>query len=286
MLYLLYKIGLFVLRFTTLDVAYSIVSFSAKIKYIFSKKDREIVKTNLRTAIPGVSEKEISLLAKEVVINFGKYLVDFFSLIKNQKNYLKNIVQFIGLENLNEALRSGKGCIIIAGHFGNWEVGACALANLGYKINVITLTHADPRINNLFIERRRKEGVNVIPIGTAKTACQKALCRGEIVAILGDRSYGDRGIEVDFFGKTAIFPRGAALLSLKNGSPIVILFVYKEDTRKNIYKFVFEKPFLATRKGCLNNQLKDITQRFINRFEYYIQKYPSQWYMFNKVWKE
>lgn len=286
MLYLLYKIGLFILRSVTDDVAYSIVSFCARIKYSFSKKDRGLVTENLRNVIPEASNKKISMLAAEVFKNFGKYLVDFFSLIKNQKDYLKNSVQLVGLENLDEALKSGKGCIVISGHLGNWELGGCALANFGFKVNVIALAHHDPRINNLFTEQRKRAGINSIPIGSARAACQRALCRNEIVAILGDRPYGDRGIEVTFFGKTTIVPRGAALLSLKNGSPIVLAFCYKEITRKRLCKLVFEKPFQIKREGRLDKQLKDITQIFINRFEYYIRKYPSQWYMFNKVWED
>jgi KDO2-lipid IV(A) lauroyltransferase len=286
MLYLLYKIGLFILRVANLNTAYAITSFAIKLKCSFSKNDREIVKKNLRVIIPEAGERELSLLTKDVFVNFGKYLVDFFWLIKNQAGYLKNAVRCIGLENLDDALKVNRGCIIIAGHFGNWELAGCALANLGYRVNVIALAHNDPRINNLFMEQRKKVGVNVIPIGFAKTECQKVLRRNEIVAILGDRPYGDRGIKVNFFDKTAVVPRGAALLSIKNGSPIVLTFIYKEDTGRNIYKLVFEKPVFVKREGLLDKQLNDITQRFINRFEYYIKKYPSQWYMFNKVWEE
>lgn len=284
MLYLLYKIGLFVLRFATTEAAYSIVSFFAKLKYIFSKRDKQLVKTNLRNVIPDASDKEISSLAENVFENFGRYLVDFFSLIKNQSDYLKKTVQIIGTENIDEALRLGKGCILMGGHLGNWELGGCAVANRGYKINTIALAHLDSRINNLFIGQRKKSGMNVMHIGAAKTACQKALSRGESIAMLGDRPFGDRGVEIEFFGKKAIFPRGAALFSLRNGSPIVMTFIYKENVRKNQYKLIFEKPLLIRGGDDFNNQLKEITQRFADRFEHYIRKYPSQWYMFNKVW--
>lgn len=274
------------MRFVTVDVAYSTVSIAAKIKYAYSKKDREIVKNNLRTIIPGADRKEISLVAKEVFINFGKYLVDFFLLIKNKKDYLENTVQVIGLENLRDALGGGRGCILISGHFGNWELSGCALANLGFKLNVVVLEHADPRINNLFIEQRKKTKINIVPIGGARRAFQKALSRNEPIGILADRPFGDRGIEVKFFEKKVIVPRGAALLSLRNGSPIVILFSYKEDTKKNEYKLVLDRPFMPEKKDSVNETLKDITEKFMKRFEYYIRKYPSQWYMFNKVWED
>ena len=274
------------MRIVNLNIVYSIASFVAKLKCNFSKKDRETVKRNLCVVIPKAGERELALLTEDVFINFGKYLVDFFWLIKGERHYLKNAVQFIGLENLDEALKDNRGCIIITGHFGNWELAGCALANLGYKINVVALAHNDPRINNLFVAQRKRAGINVIPIGLAKTECQKALHRNEVIAILGDRPYGDHGIKVKFFDRTTIVPRGAALFSIKNGSPIVLAFTYKEDTRRNIYKVVFEKPLFIKKEGPHDKQLKDITQGVMNRFEYYIKRYPSQWYMFNKVWEE
>ena len=285
MLYLLYKIGLLLLHTVSKETAYNIVSFIAKIKYRISKKDREIVKENLRIAKPDTSEKVISLLAEGVFKNFGRYLVDFFSLGEKGKDFLEKNVHLEGLENIDEVLKLGKGCIILTGHIGNWELAGYAFASKGYKLNVVALAHADPRINNLFIEQRKRAGVQVIPIGLAKKSCLAALERNESIAIVGDRTYGDHGIEIDFFGKSAIVPRGAALFSIKSGAPIVPTFAYREDEKKDIYKFVFEKPIYTKREDSINELLKTITQKFIKRFEYYIQKYPSQWYMFNKVWE-
>ncbi|MEA3305263.1 MAG: hypothetical protein U9R52_00450 [Candidatus Omnitrophota bacterium] len=285
MLYLLYKIGLSLLRFASKETAYKVVSLFAKIKCRISKKDREIVKENLRAVKPDASEKDISLLAEGVFKNFGRYLVDFFSLGKNKEDFLKKNLLFEGLENIDEALKLGKGCIILTGHFGNWELAGYVVAGMGYKLNAVALAHADSRINNLFIEQRRKSGTQVIPISSAKKSCLAALERNELIAILGDRPYRDHGIEVNFFGRTAIVPRGAALFSIKNSAPIITAFTYKEDEEKDIYKLVFKKLVYVEQGDSTGELLENITQNFIRRFESYIQKYPSQWYMFNKVWK-
>ena len=178
MLYLIYKIGLFIIRNATMETAYSITLFYANIRYIFVRRDRELVKTNLRHVIPGAGEEEISSLAKGVFENFGKYLIDFFWLAKNQKDYLKRAVRFDGIENLDEALKYGKGCILMAGHLGNWELAGCALAHAGYKLNVVALAHADPRINGLFIKQRKRSGVKVMHIGNATAAAPDATREG------------------------------------------------------------------------------------------------------------
>lgn len=284
MLYFLYKIGLCIVRRASIEGAYGAASFFASAQYYISKRDRKIVKNNLKAVLPNASEKDITALARNVFINFGKYLADFFSPINEDDAALTNKMHFTGLENIDEALKRGKGCIIVTGHFGNWELGGCALARHGYKINAVALDHKDPRINNLFIERRRRSGINVMAIGSAKDSCLAALKRNEIVAIAGDRPYGESGIDVEFFGRTARVPRGPALFSIKTGAPIVVGFIYKEDEKTCGYEVVMEKPITIEYKGNLRKQFKDTMQYFIKRFESYIRKHPSQWYMFNHVW--
>ncbi|MCG2705144.1 MAG: lysophospholipid acyltransferase family protein [Candidatus Omnitrophica bacterium] len=268
----------------SIEGAYSVVSFFTSAQYYVSKRDREIVKSNLRVALPDATEKDIARFAKNVFVNFGKYLVDFFSPLNENDDTLAKKTRFEGLENIDAALKQGKGCIIVTGHFGNWELCGCAMARRGYKINAVALDHNDPRINSLFIERRRRFGINVAPIGNAKNSCLAALGRNEIVAIVGDSPYGESGINVEFFGRTACIPRGPALFSMKTGAPIVVGFIYKEDENTADYKIIMEKPITVKNRVFLRKQLKDTMQYFIKRFECYIKKYPSQWYMFHRIW--
>ncbi len=283
MLYWIYRISLFLLRIFSRKAAYRVAGLIGKVQYALSKKDRELVKANLRSALPEAGEREISSRAREVFVNFGIYLVDFFYLMKGSPGYLEKTVRLTGIENIHKALEAGRGCIILTAHFGNWEMGGCVLAKQGFGLNVVALAHSDGRINDLFLRQRRAAGINVIPLGKARTDCQNALKRGEAVAILGDRLYGDHGIEIDFFGKKAIVPRGGALLSLKNGSPVVLVFAHKEG---DINHVVCDPPYLVRREGDKDKELAEIIQRFIRRLEFYIKKYPSQWFMFNSAWKE
>lgn len=284
MLYFLYKIGLSVVNKTDVSGAYKVASSCAAIQYHISKNDRDMVKNNLRSAFPSFSEKEVSHIARNIFVNFGKYLTDFFSPVNKDKTTLSKKMRFEGLENIDEALKRGKGCIIVTGHFGNWELGGCALSERGYKINAVALDHKDPRINSLFIERRKRSGINVAPIGNAKNSCLQALKRNEIVAIVGDRAFGESGIDVEFFGKKARIPRGPALFSIKTGAPLIAGFIYKEDEKSENYRVVMEKPIVINDGVPLRRQLENTMRCFIARFESYIKEYPSQWYVFHRIW--
>jgi len=285
MLYLYYRIGFLILRVTSQSVAHAIASMIANIKCALSKEERQRVRNHLKMVMPNAKNETLAHLTRGIFKNFGKYLVDFFSLIKNKRDYLKKMVSFEGLENINKALEMGRGCIILTGHFGNWELAGCALAEMGYKINVVALDHKDRRINNLFINVRKMSGIKVSSTGAAKDACLAALDRNEIIAILGDRPYGDRGIEVNFFGRPTVVPRGAALFSLRKNTPIIAAFAYRKMDSDAGYTASLDSPFVTENRGKIGCALTGIMQRYINRFEQYIRKYPDQWYMFGEIWK-
>src|SRR6185436_3634193 len=109
---------------------------------------------------------------------------------------------------LDELLAHGKGVITLSAHLGNWELGAAALAQRGYKFNAVALWQPDPRVNALYQSYRTRRQINPIPFGRAARACIKVLRRNEIVALVGDRDYTKGRDTVEFFGSPARLPSG------------------------------------------------------------------------------
>ena len=62
---------------------------------------------------------------------------------------------------LNEAADSGRGVIIATLHFGNWDLGAAALAAYGYPINAVAETFPYEPMNELVQGSRAKLGMSV-----------------------------------------------------------------------------------------------------------------------------
>ncbi|MDD4879108.1 MAG: hypothetical protein PHR22_01470, partial [Candidatus Omnitrophica bacterium] len=91
--FLIYRFGQFLAMALPLKAGYAVASFAAKLQYAFSRKDRLIVYGNLRAIFPDEDEKEIARLAKEVFVNFAKYLADFFRFEKVDKKFLAEKVK-------------------------------------------------------------------------------------------------------------------------------------------------------------------------------------------------
>lgn len=280
--YLTYKFAQFLAMNLSLRSGYGLAQFIAKFQYLLSRKDRLVVYGNLRVIFPDKDEGEINRLAKDVFINFAKYLVDFFRFEKLDRGYIDRCVKVVGRENLDVSLKEGRGVITLTAHIGNYELGGAVISLLGYKFHVVALNHKERKVNDLFIGQRARAGVDVIPLGAAVKKCYEVLRRGEIVALVGDRDFTPHGVKAKFFGKDALIPRGPAVFYLKAGVAIVPGFLIRmpDDT----FELRLEKAisYAVTGDDMLDEQ--KITELCLRVIEEYIKKYPSQWYMFRRFW--
>ena len=278
--YLPYKIGEFVTQSVPWKIAYKIGIFFAKLHFSLSKKDREVVMNNLRVILPKEDEVVIRKKAKEVFVNFGLYLVEFFRFSMIDRKYVESHFFIIGRENLDKAKEDGKGAILLTAHIGNWELAGMALSLLGYKLMVIALDHKNPKINDFFNKRRLNKGIEVVSLGASIKRCYKGLRNNKFVAILGDRDFSRTGYSLNFLGRKKKIPRGPAVLALRTGAPIIPVLV----TRQGLDHLEIEclSPIEISKGtdeiGLMKKYLKIIEDR--------IYKIPSQWLMFREFWKE
>jgi len=282
--YFVYKLGVLIVLFFPLKLAYCIGVLLSDLHYIFANKDRENVAANLRAIFPEKSCSEIKRIRLQMFRNFAKYLVDFLRFpLLNKKNAKK----IVGLKNrhyLDEALSKGKGAIILTAHIGSWELAGAGVALSGYSIGAVALPHRHKSVDNFFNSQRKKKGMIVLHVGNAARECLKLLRQNKIIALLGDRIFNGNGILVDFLGKPTYLPKGPASFSLKTGAVIVPAFAERESW--NISKLVFQKPIEFTPSG---DKEKDTTQLLLkckSIIEDYIRKNPTRWFMFRKFWLE
>ncbi len=285
MLYILYRIGIFLCSILPVKVSYFGSGILADSFYYFSVRDRRAVRHNLKMVMDASSEREVpASMVKSVFRNFAKYLVDFFRAKKMDKDYMNSNVEVCGSEHIEQARSAGKGVILLSGHIGNWELGAATVSMIGYPINAVVLTHGNKKINDLFTARRLMGNMKPIELGASLKSCYRALRRNELLALLGDRDFTRNGIETDFFGSKAMMPRGPATLSYRLGSPIVPVFLVREPD--DTFKFNIEKPFTATPGMDEESAVRELTLKCAQSLEACIKKYPTQWFVFRNIWSD
>lgn len=229
------------------------------IAYAMSQREEKTaVRENLRQILGGeISQKELEQMVLQVYVNFAMYLVDFFRIPKVNQFFIRRYVLFEGIEEVDRALEKKKGCILLTAHVGSWEIGGAILAELGYPMDVIALSHKNPWTHQFFLKQRLSKGIRSIPVQTALKGALTGLRQNHVVAILGDRDYTEQGIPVQFLGKTVSFPRGAAYLAVRTGAPIVPIFVLRE--KEDCFRLLCKKPIVSHRQTP-SPQVQSLTQ--------------------------
>ncbi len=265
--------------------AYKLASFISDIQYCCSPRDRHAVTNNLRVIL-GKDGKDIHRLAREVFRNFGKYLVEFFRMERMlTKEFIMDRIRIRGIENLKKVLSEGKGGIIVTAHLGNWELGGVVLSSLGYPSVAIALPHKERPVNDLFNHQRESRGIKVIPASFATRHCMQALKENKLIALVGDRDFGGHGEEMDFLGRKAFIPKGAALFSIKTGAPIIPIFFVRDENDHfdlNICEPIYSS---FVQDGVIENErVISLIKQYIVIIEDKIREFPSQWLMFREFW--
>lgn len=280
-LYGWYRTGSWLATHLPRSVGYGIASALGTGQYYLSHHDRAAVERNL-TAIFGPKHPAIPATARAVFINFAKYLVDFFRLDEVDGTFLQRRVTMVGQEHLDHALSQGRGVIILSAHLGNYELGAAVMAAAGYPVNVIVLSHQDPKIDAFFVRRRSACRVRAISVGMALRQGFLCLRRNELLGILADRDFFNNGVRLQFLGREIGVPKGPALFSLRTGAPLVPAFLIRDPGQR--FRMVFEPMIEPNPSGNEADDVPRMMRASLNVLEHYIRQYPSQWYLFRDFW--
>lgn len=271
-----YRLGFSVANRIPLGFLYSLADLVGDASFFRYKEKRESLRQNLVRVFPDMPAQEVHSLARRVFRNYARYLTDYGRFRGMSTERLdRTIPEIEGLENARGVLHSPKGTILVTGHIGNWELGALYFARMGLKVNVVVLPDNAPQIDAIRENYRSRYSIRTIAMdGSPFTALEimTVLRRGEMVAMLVDRSGAAEGVEGEFFGKPHLFPRGPFLLSRATGAMILPAYIVRDG---NGYRGLAEHPFVADGPGD-----GPYVRRLAESLERIIRRFPDQWYNF------
>ena len=259
--------------------------------WLYAYKSRGIVEEQVRNldVILGsdVSIKDKRRIVKKLWRRHGRFLLDLFRFEGMTREEIKSRVsEFRGLENIHNALKKGRGAVILTAHLGHWELGGILLDYLGFKVNVVQQLYDSSEQNDILDKNKAIRGIKIIPsdspAGFALNV-YRALKNNELVAIQGDRDPDGSGVKVDFFGRPARFPRGPVMLALKTGAALVPAFTLMGDD--GIYNPVAEPEIELEKTGDNALDLEANLQKVAAVIEKYVRQCPEQWFNFYSFWE-
>jgi KDO2-lipid IV(A) lauroyltransferase len=228
---------------------------------------------------------EIQKIARRVPLHFAVAGVDTFRIPNIIREGIDRYVKAENMHILDEAMRAGKGAILLTGHFGNWELMGAYVAQKQYPIKVVGTPLKNPLLDKLLVDMRNDAGYRNIPRGKTAKEIIKALRQGAFLGVLIDQDIRKiNGVFVDFFGRKAHTPIGPVVLAAKFDIPIIPIFMHLEkDLTYHIQCF---DPIELTRTGDDEKDIVINTQKCSDVYEMIIRRHPEQWAWIHRRWRK
>lgn len=186
------------------------------------------------------------------------------------------------LQFLDDALRAGRGAVVVTPHFGNWELFPAHLVQRGYRGAVVGRTPANPYFAKALRDMRARAGVETLDALGSPRAIVRVLHEGGIVGLLPDLdSKRAAGIFVNFLGRPAWTPTGPAHLAVMAGAPVVPAYMILEGDR---YRLTFEPAIWPDADASRREEIARLTHAWSERFEARIRAHPENWVWMHDRW--
>jgi len=185
---------------------------------------------------------------------------------------------------VDAALCEGRGLVMPTGHFGSWEVAALGLVELGRPVNLVMAREPNPTVQAFVHSLRTRHGINVIYSDRSVFAALpilQALRRHEIVGMQLDPWGPAPGTEaIDLCGRPALLQRGPFVLARVARAPLVPVFALRTGIRH--YELHVAGRFDPTTPA----EAQAAFVSTVRAYERLIRERPSQWLMFEDVWRD
>jgi KDO2-lipid IV(A) lauroyltransferase len=157
-----------------------------------------------------LGERELEEIEKGCYEEYGRIIAEVIvsdRLLREKEERF----ELTGKTVLEEAIRSGKGLLLLSGHIGNFVAGAHYMRSVG-----VPMTFIAKRIANEYVDREIKEiyarhGNKVISVRGFRNDPRRgeSLPRheaGDLVVALVDQNAGPEGTRTTFFGLPTFLP--------------------------------------------------------------------------------
>lgn len=242
---------------------------------------RQVVQSNLTRAFPEKSGREIRKLVIQTYRHFGKVAGEFARQDRYSSGDLQKFVVPENVDILDTSMNHGRGVVLLLGHFGNWELLAYWLGQMGYPTVALHRPQENPLVDRLISVKRTAGNLQMLPTSESVTGMLSALDQEKILLILADQDARGSGNFVDFFNIPSSTFRGAAVFAQRRQSPIILAFpVIQSD---HTYRFIFEE--LRYSGNGNQDSVQQILQQYMYRLQHHVRQHPEQYFWFHRRWK-
>ncbi len=249
------------------------------------REHRRRAEEHIRTSFPEKSEAEVSAIALGSFRQITMLAVEV--LLTPRRLTIWTRAQHVKFRHLDESIRvllDGKGCIMLTGHYGNWELLGYSLAILGFDIVAVMRPLDNPHLNRYLLDRRERSGLSLLYKKGASESAVDVLEAGGALCFIADQNAGSKGLFVDFFGRKASTYKSIGLLAMQQEVPIIVGCARRIGPSLD-YEMCVNRIIRPHEWADQDDPLRWITQTFSTALEDLIREAPEQYLWIHRRWK-
>jgi len=247
--------------------------------WLLARRDRRRALEHLALALPELAAADRERLGRASFRHLGAMLGECLWLASRDATEVSRRVALTGWEEVERARAAGRPILILTGHCGNWELLAAALNTRGLGMAVVARELDDPGLQEALLGLRARFGTRTIVRGTPGAAREllRTLRSGGALGMLIDQDTRVEGVWVDFFGRPAWTPSGAADIARRFAAAVLPTFV--ERLADGSHRAAIGAPLE------LPDDPVAATQRMSDAIEAQIRRVPEQWVWMHRRWR-
>ena len=247
-----------------------------------------IAKTNMKLAFPDADNAQIEAWLKESWNRMGRTFGEF-PLLGRIKVFEENSnVEVVGLEILEKLKQDKKGAVLISGHFANWELMAAVFSQAKLPVRVTYRPTNNPYFDRRIRAQRKAYGIELMVAKSGPKGAKEliqALRMGDSVALLNDQKFNE-GIEIPFFGQSAMTAPGPTRLAMQTRAPLIPMSIERIGGT-NFRVTIHDEIKLMETGSPKKDRKADIRATVIKITEFIedqIRKNPTDWFWVHRRW--
>jgi lauroyl/myristoyl acyltransferase len=252
--------------------------------YFVLPQMRQALTVNMRHALgPDADEQEVDAVVRRACINVIKGHYELFRLSRLKIEEITAMTRVEGMDYLKHVLERGKGVVLVSAHYGNVDLMCQLPCAHGIQMTAPAWHFEPERLFQFTLKMRTIHGLRMIPTDGPMMELYRALKRGEMIALPGDRTTAGQTVEVPFFGEPANIPPSPVRIALRTGAALVPAFA--ERLPDNTFVVRVEPELELPQTGDLEADVLAGTEMLVSVMEQVISRHPEQWLVAVPVWR-
>lgn len=233
-------------------------------------KTSQNMSLNVDICLPHLNQTQKHMIVQAAVRNELQSYMEFFSIwgSSNEQN-IGRVKQVFGAEHFHQALNGNKGIILLAPHFGTWEIMNAWFAQYT-EMTIMYKPIKNPEADQFVRQARSREQATLVP--TDESGIRqifKALKLGGTTVILPDHTPKHTSELIDYFGLPLASSNLSAKLIQKTKARALLVYAIRNETED------FNIHIEAVDDAIYNGTATEGTLVIHRAIEGLIQRYPE-----------